>query len=33
LRRLGENGQETLPMDEALATLAKEITPPDMTTS
>ena len=33
LRRLGENGQETLPMDEALATLAKEITPPDMKTS
>ncbi len=33
LRRLGENGQEILPMDEALATLAKEITPPDMKTS
>ena len=32
LRRLGENGQEILPMDEALATLAKEITPPDMKT-
>jgi threonyl-tRNA synthetase len=30
LRRLGDNGQEILPMDEALATLAKEITPPDM---
>ena len=33
LRRLGDNGQEILPMDEALATLAKEITPPDMKTS
>ena len=32
LRRLGENGQEIMPMDEALATLAKEITPPDMKT-
>src|SRR6056300_795962 len=32
LRRLGENGQEILPMDEALATLAKEITPPDIKT-
>ncbi len=32
LRRLGENGQEILPMDEALATLSKEITPPDMKT-
>lgn len=32
LRRLGENGQEILPMDEALDTLAKEITPPDMKT-
>jgi len=32
LRRLGENGQEILTMDEALATLAKEITPPDMKT-
>ena len=33
LRRLGDNGLEILPMDEALATLAKEITPPDMKTS
>jgi len=33
LRQLGDNGQEILPMDEALATLAKEITPPDMKTS
>ncbi|GIX13592.1 MAG: hypothetical protein KatS3mg118_1551 [Paracoccaceae bacterium] len=30
LRRLGEKGQEVLPLDEAVARIAAEATPPDL---